>query len=75
MADTVADLAERACALAPAERTHLIELLLHSLESTDPAVDELWREELRRRVAAYERGDAVLFDADHVIAEAERLTQ
>ena len=75
MADTVAELAERGRALAPEDRARLVELLLRSLEAPDSSIEEAWRVEIRRRVAAYERGEAVLFDADEVIAEAERLTQ
>lgn len=75
MADTVAELAERGRALAPEDRARLVELLLQSLEAPDPGVEDAWRAEIRRRIDAYERGEAVLFDADEVIAEAERLTQ
>ena len=39
----------------------------------DVAVEEAWRQEIRRRVAAYERGEAVLHDADDVMAEAKRI--
>jgi hypothetical protein len=42
-------------------------------ESRDPAVEEAWRQEIRKRIAAYERGEAELFDADEVMAEAKRL--
>ena len=41
----------------------------------DPQVEEVWREELRKRTAAYELGEATLHDADDVLAEAARLTQ
>ena len=52
----------------------LVELLLDSLEhAPDPKVEDAWRVEIRRRVTAYERGEAVLYDADEVIAEAKRL--
>ena len=56
------------------DRERLVDLLLDSLtESPDPAVEEAWRLEIRRRVAAYERGEAVLYDAEDVMAEARRL--
>jgi putative addiction module component (TIGR02574 family) len=76
MADTVADLVERGKALSPQDRTRLVELLRETLdESVDPEVEEAWRLEIRSRTAAYERGEATLYDADEVIAEATRLTQ
>ena len=74
MPDTVAELAQRGRALEARDRERLVDLLLDSLaESPDPDVEEAWRREIRRRVAAYERGEAVLYDADEVMAEAKRL--
>ena len=74
MPDPVAELARRGRALSPEDRARLVDLLLESFEeSADPAVEEAWRQEIRRRVAAYERGEAELHDADAVMAEAKRL--
>lgn len=74
MPDTVAELAQRGRALTAQDRERLVDLLLDSLEDApDPKIEEVWRVEIRRRVAAYERGDADLFDADEVMAEAKRL--
>ena len=74
MPDTVAELAQKGRALAPEERVRLVDLLLESIEdSPSPEVEEAWRVEIHRRVAAYERGEAVLFDADDVMAEAKRI--
>ena len=76
MADQVADLVQRGKALSPEDRTILVELLRETLdEPVDPAVEEAWRSEIRRRTEEYERGEANLYDADGVIAEANRLTQ
>ena len=76
MADQVIELVERGKALSPQDRTRLVELLRETLdEPVDPAVEEAWRLELRSRTAAYELGEATLYDADEVIAEATRLTQ
>ena len=76
MADQVAELVRRGKALSPEDRTILVELLRETLdEPVDPAVEEAWRSEIRRRTEAYERGEATLYDADEVIAEANRLTQ
>lgn len=74
MPDTVAELARQVRALPAEDRVRLVDLLLDSLEdSPDPALEEAWRQEIRRRIAAYERGEAELFDADEVMAEARRL--
>ena len=76
MADQVAELVQRGKALSPEDRTKLVEILRETLdEPVDPAVEAAWRSELRSRTAAYERGEASLYDADEVIAEATRLTQ
>lgn len=57
-------------------RERLVDLLLESLEvAPDLVVEQAWRQEIRRRVAAYERGKATLFDANAVMAEAERLAR
>lgn len=76
MADQVAELVQRGKALSTEDRTKLVELLRETLdEPVDPAVEEAWRSEIRRRTAAYERGETKLHEADDVIAEATRLTQ
>ena len=76
MADHVSELVERGKALSTQDRTRLVERLRESLdEPVDPGVEEAWRVEIRSRTAAYERGEATLYDADEVIAEATRLTQ
>jgi putative addiction module component (TIGR02574 family) len=76
MADQVSELVERGKALSPQDRSLLVELLRETLdEPIDPTVAESWRLEIQSRTAAYERGEAKLYDADEVIAEATRLTQ
>jgi putative addiction module component (TIGR02574 family) len=76
MPDTVTELVARGKALSAQDRTLLVEILRETLdEPLDPQVEDAWREELCRRTAAYERGEATLHDADDVIAEATRLTQ
>ena len=74
MPDTVIELAQRGRALDAKDRERLVDLLLDSLtESPDPEIEEAWRLEIRRRVAANERGEAVLYDVEEVMAEAKRL--
>jgi putative addiction module component (TIGR02574 family) len=75
MSDTVAELVERGKSLSAQDRTRLVELLRETLdEPVDPEVEEAWRLELRRRTSTYERGEAILYDANDVIAEATRIT-
>lgn len=76
MADQVSELLERGKVLTQQDRTWLVELLRETLdEPVDPKAEEAWRLEIRSRTAAYERGDATLYDADEGTAEATRLTQ
>ena len=74
MPDAVTELARRGRSLDPQDRERLVDLLIDLLaESPDPVVEEAWRQEIRRRVGAYERSEAVLHDADDVLAEMRRL--
>lgn len=68
------ELEQRARALAPQERAHLVEVLLESLcEPTESEVAQAWDEEIANRVAAYERGMAQTLPAEAVFAQARRL--
>jgi hypothetical protein len=83
MADTLEQLAERACALSLAQRAALAELLLASLDEGPNAAEVLapadsseleavWDHELRQRIARFERGETESFPAADVFAEARR---
>ena len=75
MPDIVIELAKKGRALDPKDRERLVDLLLDSFdESSDDAVEEAWRLEIRKRVAAFESGDANLHDEDEVMAEAKRIS-
>ena len=74
MPDIVAELAERGRALAPEDRSRLVELLLESLhEPPLPEIEAAWDREIERRVAAYERGEVETFAAEDVFAQARRI--
>lgn len=74
MTDLVAELADRSRALTPEQRVRLLDLLLESLhQSPATEVDAAWNVEIERRVAAYERGEAELHEAEDVMAEAARI--
>ena len=74
MTDTVAQLAHRGRLLSLREHVRLLDLLHESLhESSTSTVEEAWNAETERRVALYERGEAVLQVAEEVMAEAARI--
>ena len=74
MPDIVIELAKKGRALDPKDRERLVDMLLDSFdESSDPMIEEAWRIEIRKRVAAYESGNANLYDEDEVMAEAKRI--
>ncbi len=76
MSDLVAELAERGRSLPPEERVRLLDLLLESLhESSTTEAEDAWNKEIERRVAMYERGEAVLYDAEDVMVEAARIAR
>ena len=74
MPDVVAELVERGLSLEPEDRSRLVKLLLESLnEPPLPNVEAAWDEEIKRRVAAYERGEVETYAAEDVFAEARRI--
>lgn len=76
MHDRVEELAERGMALAPAERFRLVDLLLVSLHEEPLAeVDAAWDQEVERRLAAYDRGEAQALDGEDVLARARALAR
>ena len=74
MPDTVTQLAAQAQGLSAPDRERLVDLLLGDLDARrDPSAEEAWRHEIRRRVARYESGTAVLHEAGDVMKEVRRL--
>ncbi|MEO8125228.1 MAG: addiction module protein [Burkholderiales bacterium] len=74
MTDLVTELAAQGRALPPEERVRLLDLLLESLEETQGTeIENAWNAEITRRVAAHERGEGKLYDAEQVMAEAARI--
>jgi len=74
MIDIVAELADRGRALAPDDRSRLVELLLESLH--EPPLCEIeaaWDAEIVRRVVAYRKGEVQTYAAEDVFAEARRI--
>lgn len=74
MSDSVAELAARGCALAPEDRSRLVDLLLVSLHEPPLAeIEAAWEAEITRRIEAHERGEVETFAAEDVFAEARRI--
>ena len=74
MHDQVVELAEQGKALAPEDRSRLVEIILETLyEPPLPEIDAAWDAEIERRVAAYERGEVETYSAEEVFAEARRI--
>jgi putative addiction module component (TIGR02574 family) len=75
MADTLADLKERAAQLSEPERAELALALIESLD--DPAeadvdVEETWRVEIERRAGQIERGEVHPIPGDEVLERLRR---
>lgn len=76
MSALLTEVTQLARTLAPEERAQLAEAMLDSLHpSTKADVEQAWDVELQARIAAYERGDAILVPAEDVFAKARRLAQ
>jgi putative addiction module component (TIGR02574 family) len=76
MPDIVAELAAKGAALAPDDRSRLIDMLLDSLQEGPLAdVEVAWDEEVERRLAAYDAGEVASIDGEEVLAEARRLAR
>ena len=76
MNDQLVELAERGKALAPDDRSRLVDLLLESLhEAALGEVEAAWDAEAERRLAAYERGEIQALDGEEVLARARALAR
>jgi putative addiction module component (TIGR02574 family) len=74
MAASLRDLELQVRSLSAEERARLAEVLLESLrDSPLPEVEAAWDHEIAERVAAYDRGEATVYGAEDVLAEARRL--
>lgn len=76
MSALLIELEQKAYTLPPEERAHLAEALLASLRDTSLSeIEKEWQKEIERRVAAYDSGEAHMYSAEDVFAEARRLIQ
>jgi putative addiction module component (TIGR02574 family) len=79
MAETLQDVEQRAMQLSEDERAQLAHKLILSLEPYDPAehgtpkeIEEAWRVECERRLAAYDRGEVQAISGEEVRARVRR---
>jgi hypothetical protein len=69
MSNRAKALSEQARELSPADRIALVEEVLDSLDSADPAIDDLWIREAKDRLMAYRRGDLAAKDLSEIVAK------
>jgi putative addiction module component (TIGR02574 family) len=75
MSQDYAEIEKSARLLSPEERARLAEAMAESLREAMPAeIEAAWEVEIRRRVDAYERGEATLIPAEDVFAKARKIT-
>ena len=76
MAASLSELERQAQSLSADDRARLAEMLLESLQGTRLSdVEAAWKQEIEKRVAAFDRGDSPTFPAEDVFAEARRIAQ
>ncbi len=75
MSQDYAEIEKSARLLSPEERARLAEAMTESLREAMPAdVEAAWEAEIKRRIDAYERGEAHLSPAEDVFAKARKIT-
>jgi putative addiction module component (TIGR02574 family) len=74
MAQDYAEIEESARLLNAEERARLAEAMTESLRDAVPSeIEAEWEAEIKRRVEAYERGEATLIPAEDVFAKARKI--
>jgi len=74
MSQDYAEIEKSARLLTPEERARLAEAMTESRrEAMSPDVEAAWEAEIRRRVEAYERGEATLIPAEDVFAKTRKI--
>ena len=75
MSQDYAEIEKSARLLSPEERARLAEAMTESLREAMPSeIQAAWEAEIKRRVEAYERGEATLIPAEDVFAKARKIT-
>lgn len=75
MSQDYAEIEKSARSLTPEERARLAEAMTESLRAAMPSeIESEWEAEIKRRVEAYERGEATLIPAEDVFAKARKVS-
>jgi putative addiction module component (TIGR02574 family) len=70
---TVQQIVAEARQLSRGELADLVDALLGETAESDPAVDEAWKVEVRRRVAEIETGQVESIPGEQVMAEVRKI--
>ena len=54
------------------DRAEIVDSLLESMQPTDARIDELWKQEVERRIAKYEAGGVELVPGEVVFERIKR---
>ena len=72
MSTKTKDILNQALRLPPVEKAHLVDCLLASLDKPDQAIDNLWREEVEKRVEAYQAGKILSVSLQQALSKYQR---
>ena len=72
MSTKTKDILNQALGLPPVEKAHLVDCLLASLDKPDQAIDNLWREEVEKRVEAYQAGKILSVSLQQALSKYQR---
>ena len=69
MSSEIREIKDRALGLPAVEKARLVDELLSSLDEPDAAIDDLWRQEVEDRAAAYRAGKLKSVSLSEVLAK------
>lgn len=76
MSISLYEVEQQASLLPPDDRAKLAEFLLESLQEKSPMeIEQEWKQEIARRVSAFEAGEMSTIPAQDVFDEAKHLVQ
>ncbi|MFZ5653338.1 MAG: addiction module protein [Pseudomonadota bacterium] len=73
---SLAEIEQQARKLSAEDRARLVEAMLQSLQDSPASeIEAAWQQEIRDRVAAYDRGESRTYPAEDVFAEARHIVE
>jgi len=75
MPTSLKQILEQTRMLSTEDRAKLAEALLESLQPPISDVEKAWAEEVEQRIAAFDRGELSAYPAEHVFADALRISR